>query len=73
MIFTDDHQPAHVHAIAPDGEAKIELGSNTRPPTLVWVRGPMTNADVRHALAEVTREQSALRAAWRRIHGGDAA
>jgi hypothetical protein len=72
VIFTDDHQPAHVHAIGPDGEAKIELGDETRAPALVWIRGPMRNADVRRALTEVTRRQPALRAAWRRIHEADA-
>lgn len=68
MIFTDDHQPAHVHAIGPDGEAKIELGSPTRAPTIVRLRGRMSNAEARHALAEVSRRQYAMRAAWRRIH-----
>ncbi len=71
MIFTDDHHPAHVHAIGPDGEAKIELGDAACAPALVWVRGGMRNADVRRALAEVTREQATMRAAWRRIHGDD--
>ena len=69
MIFTDDRQPAHVHAIGHNGEAKIELGSPTRAPTLVWVRGAMRNTDVRFALTEVAREQAAMREAWRRIHG----
>jgi len=71
VIFTDDHQPAHIHAIGPDGEAKIEIGSATRAPALVWVRGAMKASDVRHALAEAVREQAAFRAAWRRIHEAD--
>jgi len=25
MIYTKDHAPAHVHAISPKGEAKIEI------------------------------------------------
>lgn len=68
MIFTDDHQPAHVHAIGPDGEARIELGDAARAPRLIWIRGAMRRAEVRRALAEVSRERSRLRAAWRRIH-----
>ena len=71
VIFTDDHQPAHVHAIGPDGEAKIELGDATRAPTLVWVRGAMRKAEVRRALNEVAREQPRMRAAWRRLHEDD--
>lgn len=27
VIYTKDHAPAHVHAIAPGAEAKIEIGS----------------------------------------------
>jgi hypothetical protein len=72
VIFTDDHRPAHVHAIGADGEAKIELGAPGRAPALVWVRGAMRNADVRFAFAEVARHQDAMREAWRRIHGEDA-
>ena len=71
MIFTDDHQPAHVHAIGPDGEAKIELGEATEAPTLVWIRGRLSNTDARRALAEVAAHQTAMRAAWRRIHETD--
>jgi hypothetical protein len=69
VIFTDDHQPANVHAFASDGEAKIELGDDTRAPTLVWVCGAMRNTDVRRAMAEIAREQGAMLQAWRRIHG----
>lgn len=69
MIFTDDHQPAHVHAIGPDGEAKIELGGPARAPTLVRVRGALSNPDVRFALAEVIRNQAAMLQAWRTLHG----
>ena len=71
VIFTDDHQPAHVHAIGPDGEAKIELGDATCAPALVWVRGALRNADVRRALNEVAAHQPALLEAWRRIHETD--
>ena len=72
VIFTNDHQPAHVHAIAPDGEAKIELGDDIRGPALVWIRGAMRNAEVRRAMAEVATHQTMMRAAWRRLHETDA-
>jgi hypothetical protein len=26
VIFTDDHEPSHVHAIGAGGEAKVDLG-----------------------------------------------
>lgn len=73
VIYTDDHSPAHVHAVSADGEAKIELGVGGGDPTLLWVRGAMGAAGIRHALAEVRREQPRMLEAWRRVHGGDAA
>jgi hypothetical protein len=70
VIYTDDHAPAHVHAIGPDGEAKKALGAAGAPPALVWIAGRLRNAEVRFALAEAAREQPRMLAAWRRIHGG---
>lgn len=71
VIFTNDHEPAHVHAMSPDGEARIELVAAGGAPVLVWVRGRMSNPDVRRAMTEVGRERVRLLAAWRAIHGGD--
>ena len=73
VIYTDDHKPAHVHAIGPDGEAKIALGGAGGAPTLVWIAGAWRNPDVRRALAEGAREQPRMLAAWHRLHGGAAA
>lgn len=68
MIFTDDHRPAHVHAIGGGGEAKIDLGVADEPPRLVWAKG-LSAADIGRAMAEAAREQRRLRAAWSRMHG----
>ena len=68
VIFTDDHEPAHVHAIGQGGEAKIDFGTGARTPSLVWVKG-LSNADVRRATAEVRRERDRLLEAGARIHG----
>ena len=70
MIYPNDHAPAHVHAVHPDGEAKIGLPLEDGPPRLAWVRGRMTDAEVRRALAEVAQEQDRMWDAWRRIHEG---
>jgi hypothetical protein len=67
MIFTDDHEPAHVHAIGAGGEARIELGRPGHAPRLSWVKG-LNDASVRRAMAEVRREQERLLEAWARIH-----
>ena len=69
VIFTDDHRPAHVHAVGSGGEAKIELGGSERAPRLVWAKG-LSTADIGRAMGEVVREQTMLLAAWSRIHGG---
>ncbi len=71
VIFTNDHEPAHVHAVSGEGEAKIELGAASGAPALIWVRGRMSNPDVRRAMTEVRRERVRLLAAWQAIHGGN--
>ena len=70
VIFTNDHEPAHVHAIGADGEARIDLGAEDQPVRLVWVKG-LSNATVRRAMAEVSRQRASMLAAWARIHGSD--
>jgi len=69
VIFTDDHEPAHVRVIGVAGEAKIGLGTDGGPPRLIWAAG-LNNADVRRAVDEAAREQDRLMEAWLRIHGG---
>ena len=68
VIFSNDHEPVHVHAIGGGGEAKIDLGVDGRAPSLMWVKG-LSNADVRRAMAEVASERDRLLEAWTRIHG----
>jgi len=68
VIFTDDHEPAHVHAVGAGGEAKIDLGPSDRGPTVVWVKG-LSRGDVRRAMTEV-KEGVRLLNAWTRIHRG---
>ncbi|HTV68939.1 MAG TPA: DUF4160 domain-containing protein [Rhizobiaceae bacterium] len=38
IIFTDDHEPAHVHVFG-DGHAKVDLIGDDGLPRLVWCRG----------------------------------
>ena len=66
VIFTDDHEPAHVHVFG-DGQAKIDLGEGGRP-SLVWARR-MTRGDVRRAMEIVADNREALLMRWRAIHG----
>ena len=35
IVFTDDHEPAHVHVFG-DGQAKVNLIGTDGAPVLVW-------------------------------------
>ena len=67
VVFTDDHEPAHVHVFG-DGQAKINLIGAEGVPTLVWVDG-MKRGDVRRAMKIVVERRDHLLARWREIHG----
>ena len=67
VIYTDDHEPPHVHVLKGETEVKIDLGSETKPPTIVFSRGK--RSDAKQALALVIDRQTNLLEAWRTIHG----
>jgi hypothetical protein len=66
-IFVDDHEPAHVHVFG-DGEMKVDLGDARGSAALLWAKG-MSRADIRRAMAIVTRERLVLLKRWKDIHG----
>ena len=67
VIFTNDHEPAHVHVLG-DGEAKVNLRGCTGVPELVWATG-MTRSEARRVMRVVAENQGLLLAWWERIHG----
>ena len=67
VIFSDDHEPAHVHVFG-DGHAKINLLGANGQPELVWAEGMKRN-EVRRAMEIVTEQQAVFLARWRKIHG----
>lgn len=67
IIFTDDHEPAHVHVFG-DGQAKINLIGPDGSPVLVWAQGMKSN-EVRRAVQVVRDQQDLFLAKWREIHG----
>lgn len=67
VIFTDDHEPAHVHVLG-DGHAKINLTGPGGGPELVWAEDMKRNA-VRRAVAVVAEHRDEFLARWREIHG----
>ncbi len=67
VIYTLDHQPAHVHITGP-GQAKVNLlGPNGRP-ELVYSIG-IERPDLRRLMAEVTAQRDGFLQEWERIHG----
>lgn len=67
IIFTDDHEPAHVHVFG-DGQAKINLLGRDSVPELVWAIG-MKRSEIRLALGIVSEQRACLLARWGEIHG----
>ena len=64
IIFTNDHEPAHVHVFR-DGEAKISLMGT---PELVWAL-KMSKANIARALRLTLAHQDLFLTRWRDIHG----
>ena len=67
VIFTNDHEPAHVHVIG-EGEAKINLAGSGNRPELVWNDG-MKRGDVRRAMATVEKNLEQFLDRWSDMHG----
>jgi hypothetical protein len=68
VIYSNDHWPAHVHAIGPECEAKIALGEEGEHPCLVTNDG-LTRAELEWVLTEIGEQIEVLRQRWREIHG----
>lgn len=69
VIYTDDHEPAHVHVIG-NGELKVALRDGDALPELVRVIG-MKAGDRRKAMDIVRANQALLLTRWQEIHGGE--
>lgn len=67
VIYTQDHEPAHIHVTGP-GQAKINLRGEHGKPELIYSIG-ITRADLRRIMTEVAAEQGRLLKEWERIHG----
>ena len=67
VIFSDDHDPAHVHVFG-DGQAKINPRDTASGPELIWAEG-MTRTEARRAMRLVLEHQTLLLARWRDMHG----
>ena len=67
VIYTDDHQPAHVHIVGA-GLAKVHLLGPGGRPEVVSVVG-IKRSDMRRLYAEVVACRDEFVAEWERIHG----
>lgn len=67
VIYTLDHEPAHVHVTGP-GHAKVNLLGRQGTPEVVFSVG-IRRSDMRRLLAEVKEHRDLLLREWERIHG----
>jgi hypothetical protein len=67
VIYTLDHEPAHVH-ITGAGQAKINLLGPDGEPELVSSIG-IKRSDLRRLVEEVAQRKDELLREWERIHG----
>lgn len=67
VIYTADHEPAHVH-VTGAGQAKINLLGPNGDPEIVSSIG-IKRSDLRRLLAEVTERRGQFLQEWERIHG----
>ena len=67
VIYTSDHEPAHVH-VTGSGHAKISLRSGTGAPEVVFTVG-IKRSDMRRLVAEVAAHRDDFLCERERIHG----
>lgn len=66
VIYTSDHEPAHVHVVG-EGFGKINLIGGDGAPHLVSSVG-IKRSDMRRLLDEVRDRKDEMIAAWENIH-----
>ena len=66
VIYSNDHDPAHVHILRAGCEAKVQLVGEQ--PVLIWQHG-FSPAELRRILEETRNERFRLLKKWKDIHG----
>ncbi len=64
VIFTNDHDPPHVHVFGQGAEAKLSLD----PVALGWSAG-FKKPDLKRILTEVQEQRAMMIEKWDEIHG----
>ncbi len=67
VIYTADHDPAHIH-ITGAGQAKVNLTGPDGRPELVSFAG-IKQSDMRRLMSEVEARRDEFLQEWERIHG----
>jgi hypothetical protein len=67
-IYTNDHQPAHVHVVGRGCEAKFQLNCPGGPVEVVENFG-FSRREIRQILTALLAAVTQLCEKWRRIHG----
>jgi hypothetical protein len=72
-IRLDDHNPAHCHAVCPDGEVKIRL---TNDDAILYpmlskspISGDLSKSTVKKALKAARKHRKELIMIWNKYHG----
>ena len=68
VIYPDDHRPAHVHVIGPDGEVAFFLNCPEGPPELREAYG-MSRREVNRIAKDLSAHIADLCERWSEIHG----
>ena len=69
-VFSDDHNPAHVHVTSAEYEVKIDISGSVAIPMNIGKRRQNSNARfTKKALRLVNQRLPEVKAAWESIHG----
>ena len=68
VVFANDHAPAHVNVLGPDGHAKFVLGLGAVDVALTEVDG-IGKRDLRRIAAAIIDRFDECMATWEKMHG----
>lgn len=67
-IYSNDHQPAHIHVKKNGGEIKIDI-TDKEEVQLICVTAKMSNSDINKALDIAEDNLTEFRTKWEEHHG----